>query len=428
MREYMHCENLGVAHRAPVTTAQRTKPLHWCLASGAGRPFWMAAVGTVTTIVSFTTSARSEFQYRVAATGSVTYTDNINNAPDEVPEDSDLASKQSGLLFALGPSASVSWLEPRWNVTLSYSRPFAYATNQTVDSTSSDALVGAGTYEVSQTDNVGLSAAVTRSTMTALLFNGQNPGAVTGLNNAGTQEVFRAQVSEFWNREWSEVISSQQSSSFGTQLDLDDTGLPNTRVFSNALALRLAHSYGTFSLGVSETSSELVTDAETSWAHFVMATLGWSRPLTPLMTLALQAGASKALTQAPPQFIGSAALSYVRDVASWSLSVSRTQSADLQTGLVFANESALVSVAATPFETAPISISGGAGVSRFTGGVVSAYTTQAFAAMTYAHEYFAGSLNYVFSRQMSEGSNEAPIPDITRNAITLTLGGVFPPN
>src|SRR5690606_21123278 len=129
------------------------------------------------------------FEYRLNGAASVTYTDNINNAPDEPPEVTGEGpggaslSREAGLLSTLIPGAMISLLEPRGQLSLAYSRPVTFSTSDVVPSTSSDALVGTGTYELTPLDNVGLSASVTRSSFTALLFNNQAPTAIAGVNN-----------------------------------------------------------------------------------------------------------------------------------------------------------------------------------------------------------------------------------------------------
>lgn len=426
MRGYMHRENLGVANREPVTTARPLEePSRWSRLDFGRCPGAMFSVGLSVSLFSF--PARAAFEYRLSALGSATYTDNINNASDDVPPDSDLQGKTAGFLFGITPGASLSLVEPRGQLVLAYSRPMFYATDDSVATTSTDALVGSGSYELTNRDNATLSAAVTRSTMTSLLFNGQSPAGVTGLNNAGTEEVVRAQVSESWNRQWTQVLSSQQSTSFGTQLDVEGSDLPNTRVISNALTLRLDHRYGAFTLGATETSSEL--SGETSaWTHLVTGTVGWIRPLDALTTLTLLGGVSKVLSDSPPQFVGSIALAQARDFTNWSVTIARNQNADLQTGRVFATESGLLAFGASPFQTTPLTFSASGGVSRFAAEATTAYSGQAFASINYNHEYFVSSLSYTFLHQVSEGSASAVIPSITRNAITLTVGGVFPPN
>lgn len=423
MREHMHCENLGSAPRGePATTAHghRSASEHSQATAVVARSM-LAITGVLLTFVH-AKPAFGAFDYRLSATGSVTYTDNLNSAADDVPEDSNFATRQSGFLFALNPGATVSLLEPRGQLTLGYARPMTYATSDAVAPSTTDALVGSGNYEPTEVDNVGLSAAITRSSMTSLLFNGQNPAAVTGLNNAGTQEVLRGQVNEFWTREWSETVSSQQTSSYGTQLDLEGEGLPSTRILSHNLTLRLDHRFGAFTLGVTETSTEL----DSTWAHLVTGLLGWSRELDALTTLALQAGVSKSLNDTPPQLVGSATISQARDFTTWSLTVARNQNADLQTGRIFSTESAIATFATAPFETTQLSFVAGGGGSRFGAEGATAYAAQAFASINYTHQYFVSSLNYTFLHQVSEGDQASAIPSLTRNAITLTIGGVFP--
>lgn len=379
-------------------------------------------------LVTSTKPALAAFEYRVSATGSVTYTDNINNAPDDVPEDSDAAlrGKEAGFLFALDPGAAISLVEPRGQLTLGYSHPMTYATSDAVLPSSSDALIGAANYEFSNKDNAGLSLAVTRSSMTSFLFNGRNPAGVTGINNSGTEEIVRAQINEFWTHEWSEVWSTQQTSSYGTQLNFDDGDLPNTRIVTNALTLSLDHRFGVFTLAASGTSTELA-DGENSWTHLVTGMLGWSYAIDPLTTIALQVGVAKTLNDTQPQIIGGASIAQSRDFTNWSLSVTRSQAGDLQTGRVFTTESALGAITATPFETTEVGFTAGAGASRFEAEGATAYTAQAFASVSYAHKYFVSSLNYTFLRQLSEGDSLSAIPSLTRNAVTLTVGGVFPP-
>lgn len=399
----------------------------------------MASLATLTLVLR-TADAHGAFEYRLTANGSVTYTDNVNNAPDKPQTNTTNQTagnpqnrvKEAGEVYALTPGAALSWLEPRGQATLAYSLPMTATSSDEVPPTTSHALVGSGNYELTNRDNVGLSAALTKSSLTSLLFNGQNPAAVTGTNVAGTQDVVRVQLTEVWSRQWTEVLSSQQNTSYGTQLDLGNSDLPNTRLLTNALTLRLDDQLGTFGLSATETAAQN-SGADDSWNHLVTGTLSWTRPLTALTTLTLFGGVAKVLNRGPLGLIGGASLLHARDFTTWSLAVNHTQTGDLQTGRIFTNDSALVSFSSSPFETLPVAFNAGGGVTRFDAGAQpngeespKALTFQAHASISYAHRYFASSLSYIFLNQRSEGDSST-IPTLTRNAVTLTVGGVYPP-
>lgn len=388
----------------------------------------------VSASAAFATHARpshAAFEYQLSATGSITYTDNITNAPDDPPELGDdaaaaLLTKEPGFLYTLSPGGSVSLVEPRGHVALGYSHPITYASSSLVSSSSSDAFIGSGAYELSPLDNVGLSTSVTRSSFTGLLFNNQPATTITGVNNAGTQEVLRLQAGQFWSRQWTETVSSQQSASFGSQLDLQDTELPNTRVATLAGALLLDHRYGIFGLSVSETATENSTDGG-DWLHLVAANVSWNRPLDPLTTMMLNVGASKTLDNGPFQAIGGASVSRSSDFTTWSLAVNRSQAGDLQTGRVFTTDAALAGFIATPFEITPVTFAASTSASRLDSGTDLGYTLQASATISYAHRYFFSSLNYSFLRQIGDDDGPTAIPTLTRNAVMLTIGSAFPP-
>lgn len=381
--------------------------------------------------------AHSAFEYRLTANGSVTYTDNLNNAPDktsaEVPAGGAQARvKESGALYALTPGAALSWLEPRGQATVAYSLPLTTTSSDDVPPTASHALVGSGTYELTDRDLVGLSAAFSKSSQTALLFNGQNPAGVTGTNVAGTDDVVRVQLTESWGRQWTELFSSQQTSSYGTQLNLGDSTLPNTRLITNGLTLRLDDNWGTFGLSAAETSAQN-SGADDSWNHLVTGTLSWTRPLTVLTTLTLFGGVSKVIDRGSLGLIGGASLAHTLDFTTWALAANHTQSGDLQTGRIFTNDSVVASFSSSPFETLPVAFNASGGVTRLDAGTLpsgeespKALTFQANASVSYAHRYFVSSLSYIFLNQRSEGESSA-IPTLTRHAVTLTVGGVYPP-
>jgi len=109
------------------------------------------------------------------------------------------------------------------------------------------------------------------------------------------------------------------------------------------------------------------------------------------------------------------------------LGANRTQAADLQTGRVFITDSAVLSVAANPFETTPVSFNTNVIGSRLNSALGQGYTFQASAAISYAHRYFFGNLNYSFLRQIGEDDAPTAIPTLTRNAVMLTLGSMYPP-
>lgn len=399
----------------------------------ASRPHRGIHLGATTLVAlaasSVSRHAEAAFEYRLFATGSATWTDNLNNAPDEVDPDSESSvTKESGFLFALNPGAALSLIEPRGQLDLTYTRPMTVTTSDSVPPSTSDALTASGNYQATETDTVGGAVTVTRSSMTALLFSGTNPGAVSGINNAGTEEVWRAQISEFWTREWTETLSMQQTSSYGTQLSFDDGDLPNTRIVTNSLGLRLDHRWGAFTLLGTETASE-PPDGNGDWVHLITGLLGWSRELDALTTLGLQVGVAKALTDTPPQVIGGASLSQTRELMTWSVSLLRSQAGDLQTGRIFTTESAIATLNFSSFETTPISLTAGGGASRFGDEVTTAYNAQAFASINYAHDYFVSSLSYNYLQQIvsEDRAEEQSIPSLSRHAVTLTVGGVFPP-
>lgn len=377
-------------------------------------------------------ASHAAFEYHLNATGSVTYTDNVTNAPDNPPETGgdaapSLLVKEPGFLYTLSPGGTISLVEPRGHLALGYSHPITKASSSLVESSSSDALVGSGTYELSPVDNVGLSASATRSSFTGLLFNNQTSTSIVGVNNAGTQEVLRLQGSQFWSRQWTETLSTQQAASFGSQIDLQDTELPNTRVATISGALLLDHRYGMFGVSASETATEN-SDPGGDWLHLVAATVSWNRPLDPLTTMMLNVGASKTLGgEGPFQFIGGGSVSRATDFTTWSLAVNRSQAGDLQTGRVFTTDSVLAGFVAVPFETTPVTFAANGTASRLDSGDDLGYTLQANVTLSYAHRYFFSSLNYSFLRQIGEDDRPTAIPTLTRNAVMLTVGSAFPP-
>lgn len=407
-----------------------SRPIRWSPSHSAGTL-------TALALVLHSHLAQSAFEYRLTANGSVTYTDNLNNAPDKtstnVPGNNGQARvKESGALYALTPGAALSWLEPRGQATLAYSLPLTATSSDEISPTVSHALVGSGSYELTDRDLVGLSAALSKSSLTSLLFNGQNPAGVTGTNVAGTDDIVRVQLTESWSRQWTELLSSQQTSSYGTQLELSDSTLPNTRLIVNGLTLRLDDNWGTFGLSATETSAQN-SGADDSWNHLVTGTLSWTYPLTVFTTVSLFGGVAKVIDRGSLGLIGGASLSHALDFTTWSLAVNHTQTGDLQTGRIFTNDTALASFSSSPFETLPVAFNAGGGITRFDAGASpngeespKALSFQAFASVSYAHRYFASSLSYNFLNQRSEGESSA-IPTLTRHAVTLTVGGVFPP-
>ncbi len=404
----------------------------WLKPRRSGRCFTRAGASILLVAIQVEES-HAAFEYQLNGAASITYTDNLTNAPDEQPEvgagpqgSPNALRREPGLLYTVSPGAMISLVEPRGQLSLAYSHPITFASSDVVPSTSSDAFIGTGTYELTPIDDISLSASLTRSSFTALLFNNQAATTISGVSNTGTQEIFRFHVGQVWARQWTESVRSQQSASFGSQLELEETDLPNTRVATGSAGFFIDHRCGTFGFSVTQSATENPV-GERDWTHIVAALASWARPLDPLTAMMLTIGTSKTLTDSPFQLIGGVNVTQNREFVTWSAGVNRSQSADLQTGRVFTTDSLLAAFAANPFETAPVGFNASVTGSHLDSALGAGYTLQASATISYAHRYFFSSLNYSFLRQIGDDDGPTAIPTLTRNAVMLTIGSAFPP-
>lgn len=400
------------------------------LTSGGPRPRALI-LGPWLLVVCRATDAHAAFEYRLSANGTFTYTDNINNVSDSATASTTSAAQQpqAGTLFSAVPGLFLALTTPRGQGSLSYSHPFTYSPQSAIGNMSSDSLVASGAYDLTHLDSVNLSSTITRSRLTPLLFAGDTTTGVTGINNAGTQETWRLQLAETWSHSWSELVSTQQSTSLSTQLESVDGTQPGTLLLNNSVAFTFVWRDEQFSLTFLEgmTQRDDPATGATLTNHLGTVSGSWAHALDELTRFTLQLGLTQTLSEPdPPRPIGGLNVTHSREFTTWSLDVARRQAGDLQTGRVFTTDSADATVTATPFEALPLAFSTGGGVSRFESLQGAARSISAQASMTYRHDYFNASLSYVFFKQLGDDSEDTAIPSISRNAIMLSIGSAYP--
>jgi hypothetical protein len=143
------------------------------------------------------------------------------------------------------------------------------------------------------------------------------------------------------------------------------------------------------------------------------------------------AGASQRLGDANIHAIGGLSLQHQMLFVTLNAGASRAQTPDLQTANVFISDNAFVAASSQPFQQYPLAFTVHAGLTRrhvpsSRAANASTDSVDASAGLKWSGDFYNASLNYAFLRQDGAQVGSFAIPNIVRNAVTLTIGGQYP--